>query len=283
MPCLRRARAARDDERGSGTTAAHAASSRVSRGRTATPAAGGDEHGRQDGEAGGEVAGRLPDVLDQVEPAAAGHAGVEASGEHEIGEPERDPEHADGAEGPERLTQPVAPGDDDEDGLRGEHERAVRMRRDGGEDRERPERPRPAIASLERAQQRQVRERAREEEEAVHPAVDPVEEERPARRDDDRSDAGPGRVRRAAPRAARRPGCSRRRRTPTAPAGLRGRGRGARPPTRAGSAAARRRAPRARPGTARRAGGGRRRAAASRPRAAARRAAGGRERRPPRP
>src|SRR5205823_5372037 len=63
--------------------------------------------------------------------------------------------------------------------LRGEDERAVRVRRDRRQHGEPPPRP-PAAAALEGALERQVRQRAREEEEAVHPAVDAVEEERPA-------------------------------------------------------------------------------------------------------
>src|SRR5205823_3960435 len=62
-----------------------------------------------------------------------------------------------------------------------EDERAVRMRRDRRQDGERPPGPPPA-AGLERALEREVRERAREEEQGVHPPVDAVEEEHPARR-----------------------------------------------------------------------------------------------------
>ena len=47
---------------------------------------------------------------------------------------------------------------------------------------------RAPAAAFERAQQREIRERGREEEEAVHPAVDAVEEERPAGRDEERPD-----------------------------------------------------------------------------------------------
>ena len=277
MPCLRRARAARDDEReqrhsgGAGRQQPRLSGQDGDAGRRR------DEHGRQHRERSREVARRVPDELDQVDPAAAGDAGVEAAGEHEVGEPERDPEHADGAEGPERL----------------------RAAGRGGRRRRRPPARRARarrtgcvatvarIASAQSAHARlsprsSARSRARYEsalvkqEEAVHPPVD--RRGRGTSSSTRRSPlrAGPARVRRGAPRAARRPGGSRRRRAPRAPGALRARSRGARPPRRAGSGAARRRAPRARPGTARRAGAGRRRAAASRPRAAARRAAGGR-------
>ncbi len=121
----------------------------------------------------------MPDVADDVEAltAAAADAGIEAAGEHEVGEPERDAEHRDGAEGPERGTQPVAMGDGDEDALGGEHERSIRMGRNGGQDRQHPERPGFPPTALDRAQQREIGECAGEQEEAVHPPVDPVEEE----------------------------------------------------------------------------------------------------------
>ena len=48
--------------------------------------------------------------------------------------------------------------------------------------------PAPAVAPLDRDEQRDVRERRREEEERVHPPVDAVEEEHPARHDDRRRD-----------------------------------------------------------------------------------------------
>src|SRR5919108_4780668 len=53
------------------------------------------------------------------------------------------------------------------------------MGRDRREDGERPPGP-PAAAALERALEREVRERAREEEQGVHPPVHAVEEEHPA-------------------------------------------------------------------------------------------------------
>ena len=105
-----------------------------------------------------------------------------------------------------------------------------------------------------RTQQREIRERAREQEQAVHPAVDPVEEEHPAApdastvADERRRSAGEPRAR-APPAPAR----SRRRRSPRRAAARRARRRGGRRSRRARSGAVRRRAGRARCGRGRRA------------------------------
>ena len=237
--------------------------------------------------AGGEVSEHVPEIGDDGERpvellAARAHADVEPAREHEIREPERNPQHADDGEGRDRLAEPIAPRDQHEHTLRRQHDRPVRVRRDGCEDRQRPERPGATIAPLDGAQERQVREGARKEEEAVHPPVDAVEEERPARRHEHRRDERlpPAGQPRAEER--RRPGGWRPRRRRRGGAAPRGRARGARSPTRAGSGAARRRAPRARPGRAGRADSGRRRGPGSRPRAAARRGAGGGGMRSPR-
>ena len=120
--------------------------------------------------------------------AARADPDVEPSREHEVGEPERDPQHADDGEGRDRLAQPIAPRDQHEHALRRQHDRPVRVRRDGREDRQRPECPGATIPPLDGAQEREVREGARKEEEAVHPSVDAVEEERPARRHEHRRD-----------------------------------------------------------------------------------------------
>ena len=135
---------------------------RVSRGSTASPAAAATSTAGSTGKPAVKSPAACQTYSSDVEPAAGRDARVEAAGEDEVGEPERDPEHGDRAERPDRLAQPVAPGDDDEGALRGEHERPVGMRRDGGQDRERPQRPRPPPAAVERAQEREVRERARE-------------------------------------------------------------------------------------------------------------------------
>src|SRR5439155_8445670 len=65
-----------------------------------------------------------------------------------------------------------------------EDERAVRVARDRQERRTAPERPAPPSAAFDRVHERQVRERAREQKEAVHPPVDAVEEQHPASRDE---------------------------------------------------------------------------------------------------
>ena len=78
----------------------------------------------------------------------------------------------------------------DVDDLRGEHERAVRMRGDAQQRRGDPRSPAEASARLRRLEQREERQQAREEEEAVHPAVDPVEQQHPARRGENRRDDG---------------------------------------------------------------------------------------------
>ena len=191
------------------------------------------------------------DLLPAATPASKRPASTRSVSQNGI------PSERDGAERPDRLAQPVAARRHDERRLRCEHERPVGMRRDGGEDRQRPEHPAAPAAAFQRAQQREIRERGGEEEEAVHPAVDAVEEERPAGRDEERRDQRGDTA--AEPRQQQRDdaGGSRRRRAPTPPVVLRARARGAPPSTRAGSGAVRRRAPRARPGTSDRADGGR--------------------------
>ena len=143
--------------------------------------------------AGGEVSEHVPEIGEDGERpvellAARAHPDVEPAREHEIREPERNPQHADDGEGRDRLAEPIAPRDQHEHTLRRQHDRPVRVRRDGCEDRQRPERPGATIPPLDGAQERQVREGARKEEEAVHPSVDAVEEERPARRHEHRRD-----------------------------------------------------------------------------------------------
>ena len=158
-----------------------------------SPRRGEHEHGRQHGEAGAEVAPDLPEVLEHRQRATkllavSADADVEPSREHEVGEPERDAEHGDGAEGPERTPQALPARDQDVHALRRKHERAVRMCRDRRQDRGRPEPPRAPPASVQRVQEGEVRERARAEEEAVHAPVDAVEEEDPAGRDEQRAE-----------------------------------------------------------------------------------------------
>ena len=77
---------------------------------------------------------------------------------------------------------------EDVEALRRDDQGAVWMRGDARENRQSPEHPAPAVAALEGDEQREVRERRRKEEERVHPPVDAVEEEHPARHDDRRCD-----------------------------------------------------------------------------------------------
>ena len=129
----------------------------------------------------------------------------------------------------------------DEDHLGREHEHAVRLRRHQRERRGGPGRPAPPAAVLERAQEQEQREHGREEEQAVHAAVDAVVERRPARRGEQRRDSA---VRRSESRerAPRSPACSPPRTRPRRAAGSSGPGRPGLPDRRAGSAAERLRA-----------------------------------------
>ena len=154
--------------------------------------AGGGEcerHPDRDGPARREVARGRAQVAEHadrsLQRAAAADADVEPVGEDEACPPERDAEDEDGRERPGRLPQPLSP-DQDVERLRCEHEHAVGVRRAHDEPRDRPERPRAPPAPLERPQQREVRDGAGEEEDAVHAAVDPVEEEHPRARGQDR-------------------------------------------------------------------------------------------------
>ncbi len=134
--------------------------------------------------AGRRVAGDVPEVGEhlprgaKLPAAAAPDADVEAVREHEAAPPERDREEEDGRKGRDRLPK-AAPRHQDVQPLRAEHQRAVGMRGDREQHQDRPGNP-GAAAAVERAEQRQVRERGEEEEEAVHPRVDAVEEQHPA-------------------------------------------------------------------------------------------------------
>jgi hypothetical protein len=117
MACLRRSGAAGHDERGERDDGCARREDPCFARQHHQPSRGGDEHGREDREAGREVSGRLPDVLDDVEPTTRGNARVEAAREDEVGQPERDPEHGDGTERPSSFPQPLAPRDRDEGSL----------------------------------------------------------------------------------------------------------------------------------------------------------------------
>ena len=217
--------------------------------RVTRPTSARSEHDGEDRPApGAEVAGRLPQVRDDRPRAAelraaAADADVEAAREDEVGEPERRcPATTTAAKASDRLPEPVAPRREHEHRLGGEHERAVRVRGDGQQDRSAPERPGPPAAAVERAQQEHEREQGEEEEQAVHPRVDAVEEEDPAagderRRDQRRPAVGESPAEKRDEREARRP-----RTRPRRGAGCRGRGRDGRPHRRRGSGAGRRRA-----------------------------------------
>ena len=150
----------------------------------------GDDGGCR-GPAGAEVADRVPDVLEDVDRrsqlrvALAGEADAEARREHAVDEPERRDEHDDDPKRdrgrPERqLAPPTAR--QDVDGLCGEHEGPVRLRRDGEHHRRDPRGPALGVTRADGTEKREERKRAEEEEEAVHARVDAVVDGDPARR-----------------------------------------------------------------------------------------------------
>jgi hypothetical protein len=118
--------------------------------------------------------------------AVAADSDVETSSEHDVGAPEGDAGDADRGEGDRGVPQRATPDQQRVEALGREHEDAVGVRRDGRENRHGPEGPRAPIAAVERAQEQQVREGAREQEQAVHPPVDAMEEQHPAGRRDRR-------------------------------------------------------------------------------------------------
>ena len=122
------------------------------------PGRRGHEHGRQHREPGGEVARRLPDVARRrpvgccrpATPASNRPASTRSVSQKGMPSTATAPNaQAAPRSRSRRATTMKAP-------LRGEHERAVRMGRDCGENRQRPERPRTAAAALERRQQREI-------------------------------------------------------------------------------------------------------------------------------
>ncbi len=161
---------------------------------------GADREQRHRPPAGARVAGRVPEVADdrgraaELRPAAA-DPDVEAAREDEVGEPERDAEHEHRRPGDGRLTDPLASRDQHVGGLPGQHQDAVGMRGHREQRGRDPQRPPSAAAAVERAEERERAGEREEEEEAVHPAVDAVEEEQPARCDDQRRNEPDGRAR----------------------------------------------------------------------------------------
>src|SRR5687767_14921009 len=69
------------------------------------------------------------------------------------------------------------------------------MDRDGENGDRAPDRPASSAASLEHDEEREIRERARKQEEAVHARVDAVEEQHPAPGDEERSEERDGAAR----------------------------------------------------------------------------------------
>ena len=118
--------------------------------------------------------------------AAAADADVEPACEDEVAVPERRAEDAHHADCADRLTRARAR--EDIQTLRREDERPVGMRRDRRQGRGAPEPPPLPPATLEGGQEREVRQRARQQEERVHASVDPMKKEHPARRDECRRD-----------------------------------------------------------------------------------------------
>ena len=176
VPRLRRGdslRAARARNTNAGTPTAHAASTRRAAALRAQ-----QQHARRarraehdaatpSGQPAREVAGDAAEVVEHARPGRRAsrrrRRRRRRSGRRARGRCSQNgiPSTATAANADDRLAQPLARQQHVEP-LRGEHERAVRDASRRGEDRERPERPAPRAAALERAQQREVRERARE-------------------------------------------------------------------------------------------------------------------------
>ena len=146
-----------------------------------------DHEQRHGPPAGGRVARRSPEVAEHAAGAAellpaAADAHVEPARQDEVGQPEGNPEDRDGATRENRLAHAAPLRDEDVHGLAGEEKDRVRMGGDGREGRRDPDGPPPAPATLERTQEGEGAGQREAEEEAVHAAVDAVEEEEPARR-----------------------------------------------------------------------------------------------------
>ena len=147
---------------------------------------------------GAEVAGHPPEVVQNrrggAEPRpASADPDVEPVPQDDVRPPERNADNAHGRERQGRFAHPATT-HQDEQALSRDDEHGVGVAREHREDSDSPEREPPPPARVERGEESQKREQAREEEEAVHPAVDPVEEQCPgAGRKQRRDDAG-GRV-----------------------------------------------------------------------------------------
>ena len=183
--------------------------------------------------AGAEVAGDPPEVMQhrrrrtESRPAAA-DADVEAVPQHEVGPPEWNPETP--TTPASRRLRAAAAGEAARTAL-ARRPRAPRTDGSRASGASRPPEREPAPpAVVERRQQGEKREQAREEKQAVHPAVDPVEQQHPAARGEQRRDDADGTGLRGAHREARSAARSPRR-TPATRSGARSaRRRGARRP-----------------------------------------------------
>ena len=134
--------------------------------------------------AGRSVARGVCEVAEHRQSVAPADARVESFREHPVREPERRRGERHDRQGGQRP--PRSRARENKQALRCEDERPVGMARDRCQGREPPERPPPPPAVLDSHEQRQVRERAREEEQAVHTPVDAVEEHEPTGRSERR-------------------------------------------------------------------------------------------------
>ena len=163
---------------------------RASRTRPTRPAR---RRREQRGPAGDEVAERAAQVLEDGQRAAellsaAADPEVETGREHEVRAPERHCATATTAASATRAARERGSSRGGAARPRRPPGRRARTPRTGGRrarrGRQGPEGPARAVVAGDGTQERQERERAREEEEAVHAPVDPVEERDPARGDD---------------------------------------------------------------------------------------------------
>ncbi len=131
--------------------------------------------------AGGRVTCDIGEVAEERQALAAlADVRFESSCEHAVGEPERGRRERDERHRNERSRRPRAR--ENEYSLRREDEGPVGMACNRRQHGEPPERPSSAPAALDRDEESEVGERAREEEQAVHAPVDTVEEHEPAGR-----------------------------------------------------------------------------------------------------
>ena len=200
MPRLRRRRAAEPREHERGRRDAHRAEHegpRAAAHRDDAEDRRGQHREHHGPPAGRRVAERAPEVARHGAGsaellAAPAHPDLEAVDEDEVGQPERDADDEHDGARHRRLLEPVATRDEHVRALTGEQQHRVRVRRDGDERGDDPERPPSAAPALERGEEGERADERAAEEEAVHPPVDPVEEEEPARGDEGRGEERDG-------------------------------------------------------------------------------------------